>query len=112
MIKELRIYLIARRLQLRDKGELKPIFVETDKNAPFASLSFGLPSIEEMISGGKWLVSSCKHCSETVRIGVKKTNNKAAHWCWRCEWVQEMDAPAQPVHNDDEDFLEENGLRF
>lgn len=111
MIERLKIYLCARRLQLRDKGEPKPEFVKTEMN-DLSSLSFSLSDIEERMAGGRWRVFICKQCRENVRIGVKKTNNKAAHWCWRCEWVREMDIPTQSVRDDDDNFLEEHGLRF
>lgn len=111
MIQKLQIYLCARRLQLRDKGEPKPEFVKTEMN-DLSSLPSSLSDIEAMMAGGRWRVLVCKQCSENVRIGVKKTDGRTVHWCWRCEWTQAMDKSTQPVRDDDDNFLEEHGLRF
>lgn len=109
-MEKLRIYFVARRLQLRDKGELKPEFVKTTAMNDLFSRSFGVPDIDEMMTGGRWRTLICKQCRENVRIGVRRTGGKAVHWCWRCEWAQDIES-GQPVHDDD-NFLEEHGLRF
>ena len=115
MFKKIHITMTARRLGLRDKGEVRPRFEEIKRTADDSSLPSGMPRFDAMmasVEGGVWKVEVCKHCKEPARIGAMKDGTGTMYWCWRCEWKEPINLTSKEVGDDDDPFLKNHGLRF
>ena len=113
MFQNFKIKMAARRIGVRDKGQVKEVWQKFQKKAEDG---FGMPSFGEMmaeVQGGAWTTEICVQCHEPIRIGTMKDGTGAVKWCWKCEWKRLIDLPSQQATGDDDaSFLEDNGLRF
>lgn len=89
----IRIFLTAKRLNIRDKGMFEP--ESTDHFGLFQKISV------------------CPLCHTPVRIGINKRTEQRIWWCWRCEEQKPLTIPGEvPTYSEDDDFLGENGIRW
>ena len=63
----IKIWFTARRLQLRDRGEVEK----------FIDYTSGTPRRAELI---------CSLCKTSLRVGIC-SDGEAVHYCWRCEYI-------------------------
>lgn len=75
MFQALRIYLSARRIGLRDKGEIQEEYVPSPDNLA------GLVGL-----GGSIVIFLHSKCKTRVRIGINR-HGQTCMYCWRCEEV-------------------------
>lgn len=89
----MRTSLMARRLGIRDKGAFEP------ESTDYLGLSM--------------TIKVCPVCHTPARIGINKRTKQRMWWCWKCEERQSLTMPgAVSASSDDDDFLEENGIRW
>jgi len=63
-------YFAARRLELRDRGNIQKKWL--------AYYDYG--------GWTEWGIQICKNCKTRIRVGLTKTH-EVVLWCWRCEVI-------------------------